>query len=177
MELEMIRKENLAMIGQFTKPHGIKGELTFVTNYSRLFENADDPYVVCEMDGIWVPFYVESFRSKNTSSLFVKLERVNDETTAKKFANRTVYYPADALPEEDDNEPWTRFIGYMMTDEMLGGIGTVTNVDESTANIVFRVDDQGEERLIPIAPEIICSIDEPGRHMTVSLPEGILDLN
>ena len=51
MELEMIRKENLAMIGQFTKPHGIKGELTFVTNYSRLFENADDPYVVCEMDG------------------------------------------------------------------------------------------------------------------------------
>ena len=65
----------------------------------------------------------------------------------------------------------------MMTDEMLGEIGTVTNVDEFTANIVFRVDDQGEERLILIALEIICSIDEPGRRMTVLLSEGILDLN
>ncbi|RRD62061.1 ribosome maturation factor RimM [Tannerella forsythia] len=173
----MIRKEDIATIGQFAKPHGIKGELTLVTNYNRLFEDTDNPYVVCEMDGIWVPFFVESFRSKSTSSLLVKLEGVNDETTAKKFTNRTVYYPADALPEDDDNESWTRFIGYMLTDEVLGEIGTVADVDESTANIVFRVDDQGKERLIPMAEEMICSIDEQGKRMIVSLPEGILDLN
>ncbi len=173
----MIRKEDIAMIGQFAKPHGIKGELTLVTSCNGLFENANDPYVVCEMDGIWVPFFIESFRPKSTSSLLVKLEGINDETTAKKFTNRTVYYPADALPEDDDNESWTRFISYMLTDEVLGKIGTVADVDESTANIVFRVDDQGKERLIPMAAEMICSIDERNRRMTVSLPEGILDLN
>ncbi len=165
------------MIGQFAKPHGIKGELTLVTSCNGLFENANDPYVVCEMDGIWVPFFIESFRPKSTSSLLVKLEGINDETTAKKFTNRTVYYPADALPEDDDNESWTRFISYMLTDEVLGKIGTVADVDESTANIVFRVDDQGKERLIPMAAEMICSIDERNWRMTVSLPEGILDLN
>lgn len=173
----MIRKEDIATIGQFVKPHGIKGELTLVTNYNRLFEDTDDPYVVCEMDGIWVPFFVESFRSRSTSSLLVKLEGVNDETAAKKFTNRTVYYPADALPEDDDNESWTRFIGYMLTDEVLGEIGTVADVDESTVNIVFRIDDRGKERLIPMVAEMIRSIDERKRHMTVSLPEGILDLN
>ena len=173
----MIRKEDIAIIGQFAKPHGIKGELTLVTNYNGLFEDADEPYVVCEMDGIWVPFFVESFRSRSTSSLLVKLEGVNDETAAKKFTNRTVYYPADALPEDDDNESWTRFIGYMLTDEVLGEIGTVADVDESTVNIVFRIDDRGKERLIPMVAEMIRSIDERKRHMTVSLPEGILDLN
>lgn len=173
----MIRKEDIAMIGQFAKPHGIKGELTLVTNYDGLFEDTDDPYVVCEMDGIWVPFFVESFRSKSTSSLLVKLEGVNDETTAKKFTNRTVYYPADALPEDDDNESWTRFIGYLLTDEVLGEIGMVEDVDESTANVVFRVDHQGKERLIPMTEEMIGSVDEQGKRMTVSLPEGILDLN
>ena len=110
-------------------------------------------------------------------SLLVKLEGVNDKTTTKKFTNQSVYYPANVLPEEDGNESWTRFIGYLLTDEVLGEIGTVTDVDESTANIVFRVDDQGKERLIPIAAEMICSIDERNKHITVSLPVGILDLN
>ena len=51
----MIREEEVFKIGQFAKPHGIKGELSLVTN-SDVLEDAEDPYIVCEMDGILVPF-------------------------------------------------------------------------------------------------------------------------
>ncbi len=60
----MIREEEVFKIGQFAKPHGIKGELSLVTN-SDVLEDAEDPYIVCEMDGILVPFFVEDFRYKN----------------------------------------------------------------------------------------------------------------
>ena len=45
----MIREEEVFKIGQFAKPHGIKGELSLVTN-SDVLEDAEDPYIVCEMD-------------------------------------------------------------------------------------------------------------------------------
>ncbi len=51
----MIKKEDVFKIGQFAKPHGIKGEIALVTN-SDVFDDSDDPYIICEMDGILVPF-------------------------------------------------------------------------------------------------------------------------
>ena len=62
----MIRKEELFKIGKFTKPHGVKGEITLLTQYEGL-ETMDEPYIVCEMDGIFVPFFVES-PSRESSS-------------------------------------------------------------------------------------------------------------
>ena len=48
----MIREEEVFKIGQFAKPHGIKGELSLVTN-SDVLEDAEDPYIVCEMMVSW----------------------------------------------------------------------------------------------------------------------------
>ena len=49
-----------------------------VTN-SDVLEDAEDPYIVCEMDGILVPFFVEDFRYKTDTVVLVKLEDVNSE--------------------------------------------------------------------------------------------------
>lgn len=51
----MIKSEEVFKIGQFTKPHGIKGEITLVTDCD-VFDDTDDPYIICDMDGILVPF-------------------------------------------------------------------------------------------------------------------------
>ena len=72
----MIRQEEVFKIGQFAKPHGIKGELSLLTQCD-LFEETDEPYIVCEMDGILVPFFVEEYRYKSDSVMLLKLEDVN----------------------------------------------------------------------------------------------------
>lgn len=51
----MIKKEDVFKIGQFAKPHGVKGEISLVTDYD-LFDDSEDDYIVCDMDGILVPF-------------------------------------------------------------------------------------------------------------------------
>lgn len=98
----MIREGEVFKIGQFAKPHGIKGELSLVTNIDVL-EDAEDPYIVCDMDGILVPFFVEDFRYKTDTVVLVKLEDVNSEEDARMFVARRCFILWT---------PWTRRISW-----------------------------------------------------------------
>ena len=65
----MIRQEEVIRIGHFAKPHGIKGEITFIVDRD-VFEEADEAcYIVCDMEGILVPFFVEDFRYKTDTTM------------------------------------------------------------------------------------------------------------
>ena len=57
----MIKSDEVFKIGQFAKPHGIKGEITLMTDCD-VFDDTDDPYIICDMDGILVPFFLEDYR-------------------------------------------------------------------------------------------------------------------
>ena len=95
----MIREGEVFKIGQFAKPHGIKGELSLVTN-SDVLEDAEDPYIVCEMDGILVPFFVEDFRYKTDTVVLVKLEVF---FPPRQYSGTAVFsvivYPSASIPE------------------------------------------------------------------------------
>lgn len=176
----MIRKEEVTAVGELVKPHGIAGEMVMTTMYDGLFDDMEDPYLVCDMDGILVPFYIESYRPRGGSSLLVKLDDVDDDRAARRLAHHTVYYPIDRLPEDDpegDEPTWERFMGYQLTDAAGHAVGTVDGVDTSTANVLFSVDREGQELLIPVAPEVVCTVDHAARRIAVDMPEGLLDLN
>ena len=177
----MIRREEVAAVGELIKTHGIAGELVMKTMYDGLFEGTDTPYIICDMDGILVPFFIESYRPRGAASLLVKLEYVDDEHAARRFVHRTAYYPIDRLPENDsegaDDPAWECFVGYQLTDEAGREVGTVAAVDASTANVLFRVDREGHELLIPVASEVMHGVDHAARRIAVAMPEGLLDLN
>lgn len=175
----MIKKEELFQIGYFAKPHGIKGELSLHTDYAEVFDDAEVLYLVCEMEGLFVPFFIETLRSKkNASVVLVKFENVDNEMAAKKFSNKAVYCPLELIKESlpEDAESWDYYIGYCLEDRLTGELGEVTEVDESTINTLFKINYQGKELLVPIADEIIVSVDNENRRIIVSLPEGLIDL-
>lgn len=174
----MIRNEDVFKIGQFAKPHGIKGEIALVTN-SDVFEDSEEPYIICEMDGILVPFFIEEFRYKTDTVVLLKLENVNNEEAAREFSNREVFYPLDEVDEDDDligDITWDSFIGYTVVDQLHGELGVITDVDESTINVLLQIDHNGEEILLPAAEEFILSADHENKKLAVSVPEGLLDL-
>ncbi len=173
----MIRKEEVFKIGQFAKPHGIKGEISLVTN-SDVFDDAEDPCVICEIDGILVPFFVEEYRYKTDTVLLVKLENVNDEKAAREFTNREVFFPLEDVDEDDlvGDMSWDSFIGYTVIDEQHGELGKITDVDETTINVLLQIDHKGNEILLPAAEELITAADHENKTLRVSVPEGLLDL-
>ena len=174
----MIRKEDIIKIGTFARPHGIKGELSLVVDFDP-FEDVDNPYVICEMDGILVPFYVESFRYKSRTIMFVKLEDVDSITTAKEFVNREVFYPEkDVKKASTDDEPtWKFFTGYTLAGKKQGELGIIKYVDETTINTLFVVDYCGKELLVPMADDLFVSADFERQILVVLIPDGIFQLN
>ena len=68
-------------------------------------------------------------------------------------------------------------MGYQLTDTAGHAVGTVESVDTSTANVLFSVDRKGEELLIPVAVEVVRTVDHAARRIAVDIPEGLLDLN
>ena len=173
----MIKKEELVKIGQFAKPHGIKGELSLVTQ-SDVLEDRDNAYILCEIEGIMVPFFVESLRSKSGTVLLVKLENIDTEDAAREFVNMDVYCPLNFIDEDElvEEMTWDNFIGYEVTDEKHGILGLITQVDESTQNVLFQIDYEGQELLIPAVEELIFEIDPIKKQLKVALPEGLLEL-
>ena len=71
----MIKKEDVYKIGVFNKPHGVKGELSF-TFTDDIFDRVDCDYLICLLDGILVPFFIEEYRFRTDTTALVKLERV-----------------------------------------------------------------------------------------------------
>ena len=177
----MIRKEEVFKIGRFAKPHGIKGEIALVTDSAVLDAAAEDEdlYVVCEMDGILVPFFIEEYRYKTDSVVLLKLENVDDEQAARQLANRDVFYPLAKVDEAERimEIGWEYLIGFRIIGKEGTEIGRITNVDDSTANVLLQVmDAAGRERLLPVVEAWITSLDDKNRTVVMTLPDGLLDL-
>lgn len=173
----MITSEELFKIGYLLKPHGIKGEIV-----ARLEEEMPDssvPYFVCEMEGIYVPFFVESLRNKSSDSILIKFERVENEKAAKKFAGKVLYFPCKYLPEEyEASFSWSKYTGYEVEDRNVGVLGTLAFVDDTTLNLLLGVSSRdGKEFLVPAVDDFIEEIDEEKKKILLSLPHGLLDLN
>ena len=61
-------------------------------------------------------------------------------------------------------------------DAKQGVLGPVTQVDDSTQNVLLSVERDGEELLLPAVEAWIEEIDPQQRRLVVTLPEGLLDL-
>ena len=173
----MIKKEEVYKIGLFNKPHGIHGELQF-TFTDDIFDRVDCDYLICLLDGIFVPFFIEEYRFRSDSTALVKLEGIDTAERARMFTTVEVYVPVKHAEEAEDGElSWNFFVGFRMEDVRHGELGEVVEVDTTTVNTLFVVEQEdGEELLIPAQEEFIVEINQEKKLITVELPEGLLNL-
>ena len=173
----MIKKEEVYKIGLFNKPHGIHGELQF-TFTDDIFDRVDCDYLICLLDGIFVPFFIEEYRFRSDSTALVKLEGIDTAERARMFTKVEVYFPVKHAEEAEDGElSWNFFVGFRMEDVRHGELGEVVEVDTTTVNTLFVVEQEdGEELLIPAQEEFIVEINQEKKLITVELPEGLLNL-
>ncbi|MCC8187447.1 MAG: ribosome maturation factor RimM [Bacteroides sp.] len=171
----MIRQEEVYKIGVFNKPHGIHGELS-MTFTDDVFDRVDGEYVICLMDGILVPFFIEEYRFRSDSTLLMKLDRVDTAEEARRFTNVEVYFPkqeAEEVPEEDLT--WSFFIGYILEDLHTGEVGKITDLDTTTPNTLFVVETPSGELLVPAHEALIAGVDRKHMRLVMDLPEGLID--
>ena len=133
----MIKKDEVFKIGIFNKPHGVKGEISF-TFTDDIFDRVECEYLVCLLDGLFVPFFIEEYRFRSDTTALVKLEGVDTSEKARMFTNVEVYFPKKYVGEEEDSDDiptWNYFIGFKVEDVNHGELGEIVAVDDSTMNV------------------------------------------
>lgn len=175
----MIRQEDVYKIGRLGKPHGVKGEISFQFT-DDVYDRVDADYLIIEVDGILVPFFIEEYRFRSDETALLKLEDIDTQEAARELTNSDVYFER-RLSDDADEPSMAAIIGYRLINDADGQeIGTIMGIDDSTANILFEVLKSGTDDdspiLIPAAEEFITGIDNNKREISVALPEGLLDL-
>ena len=171
----MIKQEEVYRIGRLGKAHGVHGEVTFHFD-DDVFDRTDADYLVLEVDGILVPFFIEEYRFRSDNTALLKLEGVDSQERARELTNVDVYFPRHLAETVDDDAllTYSFLVGFTIIDATTGQtVGTIESVDESTMNILFCLSDG---KLIPAAEELIEGIDQKKKEISLRLPEGILDL-
>lgn len=179
----MITADLLTAIGRVIKPHGVAGEMSilFTVDSPAMAVEASE-CLIFDIDGIFVPFFPQSVRTRGADSLLVKLEGIDSDTDAAPLCGKTAYALTDRLPlpEEEEIDPDNLYAGQLAGFTAYDAdteIGTITDIDDTTENVLFIVENaEGRRILVPVADELIEGIDIDTRKIYFSLPQGILDL-
>jgi 16S rRNA processing protein RimM len=164
-------------IGQIAKLHGYKGGVSLFLDVTHPEDYTQTDCFFVELEGILMPFFVESLKLKNKGFAAVKFQGVDSEKDALSLVKKNVFIPKSDLMEIDhlrfnDHE----FIGYEVEDLIKGGIGTVSGVADLKSNPLLIIRFQQKEILLPLVNELIVHLDEEGRKLRVNAPEGLIDL-
>ena len=93
------------------------------------------------------------------------------------LVGREIYADRAALPELPSDEfYWSDLLGLQVVTADGEGLGELVDIIETGSNDVYVVKKNGREVLVPALEDVVMSVDLAGGRMTVSLPEGLLDL-
>ncbi|MBQ7420089.1 MAG: 16S rRNA processing protein RimM [Prevotella sp.] len=168
----MIRQEEVYKIGRLGKTHGVKGEISFQFD-DDIFDRTDADFLVLEIDGILVPFFMEEYRFRSDSLALVKFCDIDTQQRAAELTGCDVYF-LRSLAEEDDTPTLNSLVGFDLVDAKGGKkVGTIAAIDDSTANVLFELEDG---QLVPATDDLITQIDVHKKTIIMQIPEGLLDI-
>ena len=169
----MIRAEEVYKIGRLGKAHGVKGEVSFQFD-DDIFDRVDADYLVLDIDGILVPFFMEEYRFRNDTVCLVKFCDIDTQQRAQELTGCDVYFPRALAEEAEEMLSLASLVGFEIVDVSNDNIvGNIVAIDDSTINLLFELEDG---TLIPASDELIEDIDAKQRTIRMNIPEGLLDI-
>ena len=166
-------------IGYVVKTHGLKGEVTISLNGYSVDDLTSVQKVYplfIEINNRLVPYFIQSISESGTKA-FVKFEDVDTVEEASKLAKRPLYLQKAARAKAQRGDFYDdEIIQFSVTDEALGPLGNVVEVVQAGPNRLLVLDHNGKELLIPVNSPFIKRLNKSKKSITVSLPEGFLDI-
>lgn len=155
-------------VAQVLKSNGTDGELlmSFLEVGPEDIDREEPVYIY--FDGLPVPFYFESFNQRGTNRALVRLTGVHSLRDADELAGRDVF--ADYFETEEDED----LTGWKVLSEDGTPIGTITAYEDIPGNLCIYVDTADGERLLPLHDDLVLSMDDTARTLTLRIPEGLL---
>ena len=169
----MIKQEEVFKIGRLGTTHGVKGEVSFHFD-DDIFDRVEADYLVLDVEGILVPFFMEEYRFRSDTQAYVKFRDVDTMERTAELTGCDVYFPRELAAMEDETPILEMLVGFQLVDASNGRVvGKITDINDQTANVLFELSDG---RLIPASDELIMNIDTQNEQIVMNIPEGLLEI-
>ena len=170
--------EDLVAIGEIARVHGLRGEVrvTPLTDHPERFERVTECVLWDAMRDGREPRRLTTAR-RHGDALIVSFTGCASADEARGLVGRLIAVPrgeALSLPP-GSFYPW-QLEGARVTTEDGRLVGRVTGIEQSGAQDLWVVADNGREHLIPAVPDIVIDVDVAAGRVVIRPPEGLLDL-
>ncbi|HEU4640625.1 MAG TPA: ribosome maturation factor RimM [Candidatus Binatia bacterium] len=175
--MEEAGPSELVAIARAIRPRGLKGEIVaeLLTDFPDRFEDVEE-LVLVSPSGERQAGRLEDFWFQN-DRVVLKLAGYDDVDAAKELVGFEFAVPeSERVPLPSDHyydwelEGCTVEVG----DKNIGKVKSV--IKTGGTEILVIADENGKERLIPLAESIVVEIDAEAKRIVVDPPEGLLDL-
>ena len=171
-----MKKEDCFYLGKVIKTHGLKGEVT-------LKIDADDPsayvnmkHFFLEINKVLTPFFVEKI-TMSGNKFFIAVQDVKTIEQAQNLVGKAVYLPMEMLPKLSGKQFYFHeIVGFMVVDTEKGELGPISEVLEYPTQAILQVMKGKKEILIPILDQVIQKVDRDKKILTITAPEGLIDM-
>ena len=170
---------HLHKIAQVLKSNGTDGELVLgFRDIAPEDISIEEPVFIC-FDGLPVPFFIELFQKKGQAKAVVKLTDIESSEDAREVTGQSVYADCESLGIEDEDD-FSMLEGWTLLDEGGTAVGQITGYMDIPGNPCLEVrtgqeaGDGAGEIIIPLHEDLVLSIDEEKRELTMSIPAGLL---
>jgi len=168
-------------IGYTSKIHGKNGEITIKLDVDFFEECKKLESVFIQLnktDTSLIPFFISKSQFQNNGTFRVKLDDVDGIADAKPLIGKGVYIFNTVLPTLSDNQFYHHEVAdFKIIDSNYGEVGKLQQILNFPKQAIFEVlHATGKEVLIPIAKDIIDTVNRENKTITVTTPDGLIEL-
>lgn len=172
-----MQKKDCFYLGKVVRKHSFRGEVVIKldTDEPDLYQDMDAVFI--EAGNNFIPFFIEKSLLQKGNQLRVKFEGFNTEEDADSILKCDVYLPLTLLPKLTGNKfYYHEVIGFTIEDTNYGNVGSLTAVNDQTAQPLFIIENIDKEILIPMIDDFIKKVDRTNKKIIVETPEGLIDM-
>lgn len=172
-----MQKKDCFYLGKVVTKYSFRGELIIKldTDEPELYTNLNAIFI--DLGNNLVPFFIERSLLQKGNQLRVKFEGVNNESDADGILKCDVYLPLNLLPKLEGNKfYYHEVIGFAMKDVNYGAVGTITGINDSSAQPLFEVENGAIQLLIPMIDDFIKKVDRKNKSILVEVPAGLIEM-
>ncbi len=164
---------DMIQIARILKSNGTDGEV--LMGFRGILPgdiDAEEP-VFIRMDGLPVPFFMESFKVRGSDKALVHFYGVDSLEDAEEIAGKDVF--ADASEYEDEEEDDLSAIeGWTLLHEDGREAGIISGFEDIPGNPCLYVETPDGQAMIPFHEDLVLSVDSENRRISMTIPDGLL---
>lgn len=166
--------EDMFRVGVIANTHGVRGEV-------KVFPTTDNPLRYKKLKEVLLDTK-EGYRKLEIAStrffknlVIVKFKGIDNINDIEKYKGHDLYVTREnAVPLEEGEYYLADIIDATVVTEEGETFGRLKDVLETGANLVFVVDHEGKEVLLPVIPDCVKEVNATDGIVTVHIMEGLL---